>query len=75
MTKLQQYLTRRGVSITAFAVIAGVSRQTIYRLLRGATCDLPTGIRVSKATFGEVSVEDLAELMTDGGATSVASDA
>lgn len=54
---LQEYLYRRGVQQTFIAKQAGVSKETINRILRrGFAPTLKLAIAIEKATNGEVSV-------------------
>ena len=75
MTRLKQYMKKRGVTISNLAKLAGVHRSTITRLMAGGVCDMKTAVKVSKATYGEVSVEDLAPPMMNASGVIVDGDA
>lgn len=60
MTKLREYLFYKNISITSFSEIVGITRTYMNSIVLGR--HIPSRIlarEISRATNGEVSVEDI----------------
>lgn len=55
---LSRFCRRTGASITEIADLAGCSRMTLYRVMKGDNATIDLLRRISDATGGEVSVSD-----------------
>lgn len=56
---LTEYLKRNELSKKEFADIAGLCIPTIFQLYKGKTIQLPTAIKIQRATHGKVSCEEI----------------
>jgi len=56
--KLRDYLKENNITITAFAVKAGVSRKTLHRYLNGESIPMSIQILIQYLTSGMVTTDD-----------------
>lgn len=59
--KLDEYLSKNSISIAAFARKIGISRKTLYKILRDEGCTLEIGYKIYHVTRNKVKLHDLLE--------------
>jgi transcriptional regulator with XRE-family HTH domain len=57
--KLGKYLKNNQISLRKFADLAGVSKDTVARIVQGKMPRLESALRVERATGGKVSIKEM----------------
>ena len=57
--RLQDFLDKHEMTKKELCERADINTQTLFRLLQGKVCQLPTAAKIEMATFGKVTCLDL----------------